>query len=172
MYVAQVLLTLGVGLFIYVEFEQELTKLFVFEVLTGVGVGLNIEAPIIAAQASTTVRDTAAVIATMGFLRSIATAISVVVGGVIFQNKMSGISPVLVDELGPHLASQFDGENAAANVESIATLASYQQIVVRHAYYQAIRTVWIMVSIILLVIAREHYFTNLDNRTQLTKSAV
>ncbi|KAI0436061.1 major facilitator superfamily domain-containing protein [Xylaria telfairii] len=108
MYVVQVLLTLGVGLFIYVEFEQDLTKLFIFEVLTGVGVGLNIEAPIIAAHASTTVRDTAAVIATMGFLRSIATAISVVVGG---------------------LASQFDGENAAANVESIATLANYQQIV-------------------------------------------
>ena len=146
MYAAQVLLTLGVGLFISLEFEQNLTKLFIFEILTGVGVGLNIEAPIIAAQASTTVRDTAAVVATMGFLRSIATAVSVVIGGVIFQNKMRTENPALVDQLGHQLASQFDGANASANVENIGTLPSDQQIFVRQAYFRALRTVWIMVS--------------------------
>ncbi|KAJ0338497.1 hypothetical protein COL154_012733 [Colletotrichum chrysophilum] len=78
MYAAQVLLTLGTGLLINLEFERNLAKLFVFQILTGIGVGLNIEAPVLAAQAATTVRDTAAVLATMSFLRSIATAISVV----------------------------------------------------------------------------------------------
>lgn len=144
MYAAQILLTLGAGLFIDLEFEKNIAKLFVFEILAGVGVGLNIEAPVLAAQASTTVRDTAAVVATMGFLRSIATAVSVVVGGVIFQNVMRSENSGLVDQLGPNLAVQFDGDNASANIESIGTLPSDQQIVVRQAYFHALRTVWIM----------------------------
>jgi Fungal trichothecene efflux pump (TRI12) len=145
MYVAQVTLTLGVGLFIDLEFEKNLTKLFIFEILVGIGVGMNIEPPILAAQAATTVRDTAAVIATMGFVRSIANAISIVVGGVIFQNEMSVANPDLVDQLGQQLASQFNGDQALANVELIGTLPRDQQVLVRQAYFRALRTVWIMV---------------------------
>lgn len=146
MYAAQVLLTLGAGLFIDLEFEKNIAKLFAFEILAGVGVGLNIEAPVLAAQASTTVRDTAAVVATMGFLRSIATAVSVVVGGVIFQNAMRSENSGLVDQLGPSLAAQFDGGNASTNIEGIGALPGDQKIVVRQAYFHALRTVWIMVS--------------------------
>jgi len=145
MYVAQVMLTLGAGLFIHLEFEKNLTKLFIFEILVGIGVGMNIESPILAAQAATTVRDTAAVIATMGFVRSIANAVSIVVGGVIFQNEMNVANPDLVDQLGQQLASQFNGGQALANVELIETLPRDQQVLVRQAYFRALRTVWIMV---------------------------
>jgi len=144
MYTAQVALTLGMGLFIALKFEQNLTKLFIFEIITGIGAGMNIEAPIIAAQAATTVRDTAAVTATMSFLRSIATAVSVVIGGVIFQNEMNAVNPRLVEKLGL-LASQFNGDKALANVELIGTLPQDQQIVVKQAYFDALRAVWIMV---------------------------
>ncbi|KAF4817426.1 Efflux pump dotC [Colletotrichum siamense] len=144
MYAAQVLLTLGTGLLINLEFERNLTKLFVFQILTGIGVGLNIEAPVLSAQAATTVRDTAAVLATMSFLRSIATAISVVVGGVIFQNQMKAGNSSLVDQIGHDLASRFDGDNASAHVEEIGLLSTDQQAPVRQAYFGALRTVWIM----------------------------
>lgn len=147
MYTAQVLLMLGVGLFIDLEPENNLTKLFVFQILIGVGAGLNIEAPVLAAQAATTVRDTAAVVATMGFLRSIATAISVVVGGVIFQNQMKSENPGLIEQIGQQLANQFDGDNASAHVEDIVLLSAEQQIPVRQAYFRAFRIVWIMVGI-------------------------
>ena len=50
---------------------------------------MNIEAPIIAALAATRARDTAAVTSTIGFIRSIVTAISVVINGVIFQKEMN-----------------------------------------------------------------------------------
>ncbi|KAI0154994.1 putative MFS transporter [Xylariaceae sp. FL1272] len=143
MYTAQVLLVLGIGLFIYLNFERDLTQLFVFQILIGVGVGLNIEAPIIAAQASTTTKNTAAVIATMSFLRSIATAVSVVIGGVIFQNEMKTKNPALVDKLGSELASQFDGGNATTNIETIGYLPKYQQSIVRETYYQSIKVIWI-----------------------------
>ena len=145
MYVAQVIFTLGIGLFIDLEFEESLTKLIVFEIIVGIGVGMNIEPPVIAAQAATTIRDTAAVIGTMGFVRSIATAISVVVGGVIFQNEMHLANPALVKVLGLQLASHFDGNRASANVGLIGTLSGTQQVDVRQVYFESLRTVWIMV---------------------------
>ncbi|KAF7539543.1 hypothetical protein G7054_g2116 [Neopestalotiopsis clavispora] len=173
MYAGQVLLTLGSGLFINFEFEKNIKKLVVFEILTGVGVGLNIEAPVIAAQASTTVRDTAAVVATMGFLRSIATAVSVVTGGVIFQNVMRRENPSLVSQLGQQLASQFDGENASANVESIATLPGDQQVLVRQSYFRALQTVWIMyvaiagLSSVLTLFVGQYHLSNERNEVVL-----
>ncbi|TDZ35616.1 Efflux pump dotC [Colletotrichum spinosum] len=162
MYAAQVLLILGTGLLINLEFEKNLAKLFVFQILTGVGVGLNIEAPVLAAQAATTVRDTAAVVATMGFLRSIATAISVVVGGVVFQTQMKLENPALIDQIGIEMARQFDGDNASAHVEDIGLLPADQQSSVRHAYFKSLRTVWIMyvafagLTLLLNLLVSEH----------------
>ncbi|KAH8893292.1 hypothetical protein GQ53DRAFT_108458 [Thozetella sp. PMI_491] len=144
MYVAQVLLTLGVGLFINLGFEKNITKLVIFEIITGVGVGLNIEAPTISALANTPERDNAAMIASMTFLRSMATAISVVVGGVIFQNEMTASDTSLVGRLEEELASQFNGAQAAANVDLISTLPADQQDVVRRAYFSSLRSVWVM----------------------------
>ena len=145
MYVAQVALTVGIGLFVELGFQKDLTKLFVFEVVAAIGIGMNIEAPIIAAQAATTARDTAAVTSSMGFVRSIATAISVVVGGVIFQNEMNAAKFQLIDQLGPQLANRFSGSQASTNIDFIGTLPGNQQVVVRKAYFEALRTVWIMV---------------------------
>ena len=147
MYAAQVLLTLGVGLFLDLKLEKELTRLFVFEVIVGSGFGMNIEAPIIAAQAATTVRDTAAVSTMMGFVRSIATAVSVVIGGVVFQNEMDRANPSLVDDVGQELASRFNGSQVTTNIGLIATLPQPQQLVIRKAYFGSLRPVWVMVRV-------------------------
>ena len=145
MFVAQALLTLGVGLFIQLGPEPSLKRLFAFQILAGVGAGLNLEAPLLAAQAAVTVRDTAAVIATMGFLRAITTAIAIVVGGVIFQNTMAASAPALAALLGSQTAGLFDGDHAAANIELIRTLPDGQQGPVRYTYFGALRNVWILV---------------------------
>lgn len=172
MYAAQVLLTLGVGLFIDLEFSKNLTKLFIFEIVAGIGVGMNIEAPILAAQAATTVRDTAAVTATMGFGRSIATAVSVVIGGVVFQNEMNEANANLVDRLGRHLASQFNGDQASANLELIKDLPADQQHLVRQNYFKALRTVWIMVGGSFLFVPILHAISaNVSLQTSKRKSS-
>lgn len=145
MYIGQVMLTLGSGLFLNLEFGEGLTKLFIFEIITGVGVGMNMEPPLLAAQAATTALDTAAVVSTMGFIRSIATAVSIVMGGVIFQNRMNDLNEQLVTSLGSDLASNFDGYHATANVEQIASLSPDQQVVVRQVYFTSLKAVWIMV---------------------------
>ncbi|GLA07205.1 hypothetical protein AnigIFM60653_008159 [Aspergillus niger] len=146
MYIAQILLMLGTGLLIDLRFETSLTRLIIFQTLAGIGVGMNIEAPILAAQAATTVRDTAAVTATMGFVRSLATAIAVVVGGVVFQNEMTSANGALTDRLDGDsaLASEFNGDLAASNVERIGALEESEQIIVRETYFQALRMVWVM----------------------------
>ncbi|CAI7669248.1 unnamed protein product [Penicillium discolor] len=148
MYIAQGILVLGSGLLISLGFESNITKLVIFQILIGVGVGMNIEAPILAGQAITSVRDTAAVTATMGFVRSLATAVSVVVGGVVFQNEMNAKNGELASQLGSNssLASIFNGDNAASSVAEIRTVGLNvdQQVLVRTAYSEALKMVWIM----------------------------
>jgi hypothetical protein len=90
MYAAQMLLTLRMDLLINLNFDEGLTKLFAFEPITSISVGLNIAASINSDQAATAVRNAAAVIATMSLLRSIGTGISIVVGGAMFQKTVRG----------------------------------------------------------------------------------
>lgn len=150
MYIAQGFLVLGSGLLISLEFESNIAKLVIFQILVGIGVGMNIEAPILAAQAATSIRDTAAVTATMGFVRSLSTAISVVVGGVVFQNEMNARNEKLASQLGSNssLASEFNGDLAASSVEEIDSIGlnAGQQVLVRKTYFEALRMVWIMVG--------------------------
>lgn len=50
MYIAQVLCSLGAGLFMNIVFDDGgIDKLIGFEIIIGVGAGMNIEAPILAA---------------------------------------------------------------------------------------------------------------------------
>jgi hypothetical protein len=126
MYTVQVLLTLGIGLFVSLDAESNLTKLFIFQIITGLGVGFGAEAPRIAALARTSERDSSATIASMSFLRSLATSVSVVVGGVIFQNEMNAAVPSLAAQLEEALASQFSGGKAASSFQLIGTLPDNQ----------------------------------------------
>lgn len=147
MYGAQILLTLGSGLFINLAFEKSITRLIVYQIITGVGVGFNMEPPLLVAQATATALDTAAVISTMSFLRSICTAIIVVVGGVIFQGQMVANNSGLSVQIGQDLAAHFNGEHATASVEFIATLPFDVQDMIRRVYFQSLRAVWIMVGV-------------------------
>ncbi len=106
-------------------------------------------ASFIAVQAINSARDTAAVVSSMNFAPSIAIAISIVVGGVIFQNEMTAANPVLVTQIGAELGRQFNGDQATAKVEAINELPDQQQGVVRQAYFHSLRDVWIMVRAIL-----------------------
>ncbi|TPX08847.1 uncharacterized protein E0L32_009665 [Thyridium curvatum] len=144
LYFGQLLTTLGVGLFIDLEYGESPAKLFVFQLLLGGGVGMNLEAPLVAAQAALTALDNAAVIATMNFVRSLSIAISIVVGGVVFQNRMNAENPNLTAKIGSEEASKFSGSGAAANVDLIGMLPRDHQSLVRQTYFNGLRTAWIM----------------------------
>lgn len=173
MYGAQVLLTLGSGLFMNLAFEQSITKLVVYQIISGVGVGFNMEPPLLVAQATATSLDTAAVISTMSFLRSICTAIIVVVGGVLFQGQMAAKNSGLSAQIGQELAAHFNGEHATASVEFISTLPSHSQDIVRRVYFHSLRAIWIMclvvaaISLISNIFVRAHHLSSENQRAVL-----
>lgn len=162
MRVGIVIMALGIGLFIDLSFEKNLAKFFVFQILGGTGVGMNSEGPVLSAQAEAATKDTAAISATMGFIRSISTVTSIVLGGVVFRNEMDTKNKNLIQQLGVDVASKFTGESATIHVNDIASLPATQQPIVRQAYFESLRIVWIMyvafagLAVILVFLIRPH----------------
>ncbi|KAB8238106.1 MDR family MFS transporter [Aspergillus alliaceus] len=138
------LMALGFGLFIKFDRKISLVALSFIEAVAGLGVGMNFQAPLIALQSLVEPKDYATATATFGFIRNIATSISVVVGGVIFQNGMQSQVLTLQGELGKTVAERFNGRNAEGNIDLIATLDSGQRHIVQDAYADALRKLWIV----------------------------
>ncbi|KAF4948879.1 hypothetical protein FSARC_13620 [Fusarium sarcochroum] len=139
-----VLMTLGMGLVISLDLDPNWAKLISFQIVSGVGVGMNFEGPLLAVQTVVPHKDVAAATTAMSFVRTIATAISVVIGGVLFQNEMKKEKEALVRGLGPELARLFYGASASASVDVIKKLPPESQLVVRKAYFHSVDKMWIM----------------------------
>uniref|UniRef100_L2FN73 Major facilitator superfamily transporter n=2 Tax=Colletotrichum gloeosporioides species complex TaxID=2707338 RepID=L2FN73_COLFN len=80
--------TLGFGLFHDLPLQRNFTKIVLYQIVAGLGIGPNFQSPLIAVQTSVEPRDIAAATSTFGFIRQMATSISVVIGGVVFNNEM------------------------------------------------------------------------------------
>ena len=80
--------TLGFGLFIDLQPYKSWPRIIVFQIIVAVGLGPNFQAPLIAMQTNVTPSDIASGTATFGFTRNLSSAISIVIGGVIIQNRM------------------------------------------------------------------------------------
>jgi EmrB/QacA subfamily drug resistance transporter len=144
-YVGLVVMVVGIGLFVDLEAKANWAKLITYQILVGAGVGMNFEGPLLALQASNDVQDVATATATVGFVRMLASAISAVVGGVVFQNQMVKEAADLTLTLGSEVANRVAGGEASANVEAIRTLPPDQRVLVRGAFHRSLRTMWIMV---------------------------
>ena len=137
-------MTLGFGLFISIGTSTSLTITVVIEIVAALGVGTTFQAPLIAYQSVVSSADIAVATALFGFVRSLSTSISVVIGGIVFQNRMSVESKHLSSILGAQLAENFSASNAATNVLAVRTLPLYQQAEVKEAYASGLKDMWIM----------------------------
>ncbi|KAI0021199.1 MFS general substrate transporter [Xylariomycetidae sp. FL0641] len=137
-------LTLGYGLFIDLGAEVNWAKLIIFQIIAGVGVGPNFQSPLIALQSGVGPQDIASATSTFQFLRQLATSISVVIGGVVFQNGMERQYPHLLATLGPELANQLSGGSAGGSVELVSHLTGEQATIARTAYWNSLKDMWIM----------------------------
>jgi MFS family permease len=79
------LMTLGTGLYIYFGSDTPVAVVVGLEIVGAFGPALLFQAPMIAIQNTVNQVDTAAATASLGFVRSIAMALSVVLGGTVFQ---------------------------------------------------------------------------------------
>jgi MFS family permease len=140
------LLCLGTGLFISFSATTPLKQIIGFELVEGIGAGLLFEPPLIAIQSMVSQDDTATATSTFSFLRSIGTCLSVVIGGVVFQNSMQLRSSALqAAGLSEELVQHFSGKDAASNVMLIRTIADpAQQMAVKEAFAFSMRNMWIL----------------------------
>jgi hypothetical protein len=137
-------MVLGFGLFIDLDATPNWPKIILFQVVAGIGVGPNFQSPLLALQTMVAPRDIATATATFGFTRNLSTSISVVIGGVVFQNEMQKRYPALVAALGLQTANALSGGSAGASVGLVKQLPPAQRAIARNAFYQSLRTMWIM----------------------------
>lgn len=140
-------MALGFGLFINLESRANWAKLILYQLVAGIGVGPNFQAPLIALQTMVEPRDMASATGTFGFIRQLSTAISIVIGGVVFQNGMQMQHPRLVSELGADTANLLSGSNAASSVGLVEDLPEQQRVVAQQAYFNSLRTMYIMYTV-------------------------
>jgi MFS family permease len=142
--VGLVLMTLGFGLFIDFGPTANWAKIVIFQLIAGIGLGPNFQAPLIALQSTVEPRDIASITGTFAFIRQLATAISVVIGGVVFQNEMGKQHDALQASLGSQTADLLTAGNAGASVGIVASLPGNQGDVARGAYWNALKTMYYM----------------------------
>ena len=138
------LMTLGYGLFIDLDAESSLAKIILYQAVAGLGVGPLFQAPLIALQSLVPKGDIAAATATFQFVRNFATAISVVIGSVVFQNIITSNQGILQEALGPQRAEELGGFNAGAEVGFINSLPDAQKAVARDVFANSFHYMWIM----------------------------
>lgn len=137
-------MTLGFGLFIDLDVNSSWAKIILYQIVAGIGVGPNFQSPLIALQSLVPKRDIATATATFGFTRNLGSAISVVVGSVVFQNEMKAKQSQLVAVLGPETAARFGGGAAGANVGLIQSLPNNEKYAARKAFSDSLSTMWIL----------------------------
>ena len=71
-------MTLGYGLFIDLKAYASWPRIIIYQLIAGIGIGPNFQAPLVAFQANIRPSDMATATATFGFVRQLSTSMSVV----------------------------------------------------------------------------------------------
>ena len=143
--------TLGFGLFIDLPSYKSCARIVIFQIVAAVGLGPNFQAPLIAMQTNVTPADIATGTATFGFTRNFSSAVSIVIGGVIIQNRMLSHA----DELGkaeiPQKTINFLAGGTAGSANVINQLSDLQRSLVRDAVADSVSMMWIFYACMLFV---------------------
>ncbi|KAI2786345.1 Efflux pump dotC [Penicillium oxalicum] len=168
-------MTLGFGLFIDLKPYASWPRIIIFQLIAGVGVGPNFQAPLVAFQANIRPADMATATATFGFVRQLSTSMSVVLGTVIYQNVISGQSDKIVAAIGPERAAAISASFAGASKELIQSLNESQRKVVLDSFTFALSRMWIFYTAVaglgfvlsLFIVPRELSKTHTIRKTGL-----
>lgn len=146
MWAGTTLMTLGTGLYIYFGTDTPVAVIVGLEIVGSFGPALLFQAPMVAIQNTVSQADTAAATASLGFIRNLAMALSVVIGGVVFQNSMDARQSSLATAgLSKSVLEALSGSQAAANVGIPRTIedASQRQAVLE-AFAWSMRNMFIL----------------------------
>lgn len=136
-------MTLGFGLFIDLKPYASWPRIIIYQIIAGVGVGPNFQAPLVAFQANIRPADMATGTATFGFVRQLSTSISVVLGTVIYQNMMGKQAGKLIAAIGPERTAIISSSFAGSSKSLIEKLEPSQRAVVLEAFTYSLSRMWI-----------------------------
>jgi hypothetical protein len=142
------IMTLGFGLFIRLPQHYNWSKIILYQVVAGIGIGPNFQCPLLAVQASSKQGDHAAAASAFNFFNNLSSSVTIVVSTAIFQNGMQEQQSILVYKLGDKVAGLLTGQNAAASVEEIARLPKGDRIVAQEAFLKAMLGMWIIYTVL------------------------
>ncbi|KAF9894295.1 hypothetical protein FE257_007798 [Aspergillus nanangensis] len=136
----------GMGLFINYDATSSLGKIIGYQIAAGLGCGLLFFPPLLALQNNVPQSANASATATFCFVRNVAMAMSVVLGGVVFQNSMDMQQSTLIGAgLSASTTEELTGAEAAANVVVIPSIEDAgQRQAVKDAYALSLRNLWIL----------------------------
>ncbi|KAL1853131.1 hypothetical protein VTK73DRAFT_9082 [Phialemonium thermophilum] len=141
------IMTLGMGLYVLAfHTDTPVSRVLGLEVVGGVGTALLFQTPLLAVQNAVRQSDTASATAASGLVRNLASALSVIVGGVVFQNGMAArrASLMAAGVKGPVLAALSDGQ-AAAHVGVAREIGDpVQRRAVRDAFAGSVRNIFVL----------------------------
>lgn len=143
--------TLGYGLFIDLKSYTSWPRIIIYQVIAGIGIGPNFQAPLIAIQSTMRPAEVASATSTFGFMRQLSTSASLVFGGVVYQNIIKKSAPLFYNVLGPDLAPAFLGTIAGSNIALMPKLTAEQRQVVVDEYTHALSRMWIFYTCIAAV---------------------
>ncbi|KAJ5377362.1 Efflux pump dotC [Penicillium cataractarum] len=136
-------MTLGFGLLIDLKPYASWPRIILFQLIGGIGVGPNFQAPLVAFQANIRPADMATATATFGFVRQLSTSMSVVLGTVIYQNVIGQQADKLIAAIGPELTAEISSSFAGSSKDLIKSLTESQREVVLDAFTFALSRMWI-----------------------------
>jgi EmrB/QacA subfamily drug resistance transporter len=142
------LMTLGFGLFIDLRRNSGWAKIIIYQLIAGIGTGPQFQAPLIALQSVTQGRDIATATATFQFTRNLATSISIVVGGVLFQNEIKNRMSTLVSIAGQQVASSLTKGSPGANIDVLRGLTNAQAVGIRDVFAVSLSRMWILYAVV------------------------
>lgn len=144
-WVGVLFMTLGNGLYVYLSATSSIGSIAGFQLVAGFGIGLLFDPPLIALQALVSQDDTATATATLGSMRGLGVALSIIIGGVLFQNGIQLQSSNLREHgLPANLVEELSGPNAATKINLINTISDpAQKLAVKQAFAWSLRNLWI-----------------------------
>ncbi|KAJ5970683.1 Major facilitator superfamily domain general substrate transporter [Penicillium vulpinum] len=137
------MMALGFGLFIDLKPYASWSRIIIFQLIAGFGIGPNFQAPLVAFQANVRPADMATATATFGFIRQLSTSMSVVLGTVIYQNVLSQQSAKIIAAVGPETAAAISASFGAASKSIIEGLTPSQRAIVLGVYTHSLSRMWI-----------------------------
>jgi hypothetical protein len=138
------LLTLSFGLFITFPGTISWPRIIVFQILIGIAVGPPMQALIMAIQLLLAQQDVGVGTSTLGFIRQMSTAVSVVVGQVIFQHLLSShAGDMLAAGIPADLVDNLSSSSSIAGTAASAALLDDQRRVYDNSVADSMSKIWI-----------------------------